>query len=442
MNIFLFVYLPVLLWSFSNRHKAFLIYAVMRIFLNEFIPFLALPGVPMLRLSLVCDTFFLCYFLFKSYWDKRIPRDSLWGDFPLKRSFILMFVSLAMSALLSSRDTLFQGVTMFWMTSVSSYIYVVLLWKEIKSEEDLKFVIYGTGMILIVAALYGVFQFLNGFENPLMAYEQSLNPNNDIKQKLLWEYSSEDRSGLGRVSSIFAHPIGGGCICAFWCFFFLSTKMAVPELYKRLSIKNWLVYLFIFASLLMVILSNSRAPLVLFGISCLSLLRNKKILLIAVVGSIVIVLLSDTILGNYLNTFISIFDRSVEQKMGGGSNVSMRQSQFDAMFKVFFEQGMFFGDGLYSTRWWVSKNIGLLGAESVWIGLLLNQGIFGAVVYVMMMCSTATHFRAPIRKIGVVSVVAWVVCKSVTSTPGCDISMWFMVVILFYKIQDMYWKRI
>jgi len=156
----------------------------------------------------------------------------------------------------------------------------------------------------------------------------------------------------------------------------------------------------------------------------------------------VIVLLSDTILGNYLNTFISIFDRSVEQKMGGGSNVSMRQSQFDAMFKVFFEQGMFFGDGLYSTRWWVSKNIGLLGAESVWIGLLLNQGIFGAVVYVMMMCSTATHFRAPIRKIGVVSVVAWVVCKSVTSTPGCDISMWFMVVILFYKIQDMYWKRI
>ena len=59
MNFFLLIAIPLLGYSLYNYHRAFLWYFLFRIFLSNFVPFVAIAGLPQIRMSLVCDSWFL-----------------------------------------------------------------------------------------------------------------------------------------------------------------------------------------------------------------------------------------------------------------------------------------------------------------------------------------------------------------------------------------------
>ena len=216
MNFFFFFSIPILGYSLYNYHRAFLRYFLFRIFLSNFVPFVAIAGLPQIRMSLVCDSWFLMLIVL-NYMVKNglfeIPVVP-----PVFRSFAWMCFLIILSSLFSFIP-LFNSMNSAVLACISSFIFPLLFFAEIRQSEDLKFIIAGMMVICIIAAIYGILEaFVFKYTNPLILYEQSLNPN--IKD-VTWVYNALDRGGRGRGSSFFAHSIGCGCTMSIFTVFFM-----------------------------------------------------------------------------------------------------------------------------------------------------------------------------------------------------------------------------
>ena len=122
--------------------------------------------------------------------------------------------------------------------------------------------------------------------------------------------------------------------------------------------------------------------------------------------------------------------------MGGGSNIEMRTGQFEALFKAWLSGNPIIGEGAYATRYWLDKKIGLLGGESVWISLLLDTGLLGCALYLYIMKSLVSLGGGGYgKRLIFFFVVGWIVMKTVSSTPGLDVSLFFMMMFCIAKMD-------
>lgn len=425
MNFFFMISIPLLGYSLYNYHRAFLWYFLFRIFLSNFTPFLAIAGLPQIRLSLVCDFWFLSLIVL-NYVVKK-------GMFELPeiphvfRSFAWMCFLIILSSLFSFLP-FSNSLNSAILECICSYVFPLLFFAEIKQRDDLKFIITGLMIICIIAAIYGILEaFVFKFTNPLILYEQSLNPN--IKETL-WTYETLSRGGRGRVSSIFAHPIGCGCTMSIFTVFFLYIKGA----HENYIVSNKLYYVAVFSAILLVGLCNCRSPFPLLLIPLLALWNFKPLLKLAAIGVIFLVVFS-TELSSFINVFLSIFDKKLESSMGGGSNIEMRTGQFEALFKAWLSGNPIIGEGAYATRYWLDKKIGLLGGESIWIRLLLETGLLGCFFYLYIMKNLVTLGQGYGKRLIFFFVVGWIVMKTATSTPGLEVSLFFMIIFCIAKMD-------
>ncbi|WP_158213001.1 hypothetical protein [Fibrobacter sp. UWB2] len=323
---------------------------------------------------------------------------------------------------------LFNSLSCAFLECVSSYIFPLLFFAKIKHPSDLKFIITGLMIISVIAAIYAYLEaFVFGYQNPLIMYEQSLNPN--ITENM-WSYSFFDRGGRGRISSIFAHAIGCGCTMSIFAVFFLYVKGA----FNSYIVSNKLYYISVFSAVFLVALCNSRSPYPLIFISLLALIKSKSFLKLASVG-VVLIFIFQSELATFIDVLLSIFDKNIEEHLGGGSNIEMRMEQFEALLTAWLSGNPIFGEGAYATRFWLDKNIGLMGGESIWINLLLNTGLLGCVFYLNIMKGLVMLGKGYGKKTIFFFVVGWIVMKSASSTPGLDTSLFFMVMFCIAKLN-------
>ena len=425
MNVFLLLAILLLGYSLRNFHRAFLWYFLFRLFLSNFIPFFAVVGMPQIRLSLVCDSWFVLLSLRMHMKEEglfKIPK--LQSELkPFAWMILLVIFSSTLSVL-----PLFNSLNSAFLACISSYVFPLLFFSKIKHPLDLKFIITGLMVVSIIAAIYGYLEaFVFGFKNPLIMYEQSLNPN--ITENA-WLYSAFDRGGRGRVSSIFAHAIGCGCTMSIFFVFFLYVKSA----FRSYIVSSKFYYVSIFSCIFLVALCNSRSPFPLILISLFPLIKSKSFLKLASAGFIVAFAFHSE-LETFIDVFLSIFDKNIEQHMGGGSNIEMRMEQFEALLTAWLSGNPIFGEGAYATRYWLDRNIGLLGGESVWISLLLNTGLIGCVLYLKIMKSLVSLGSGYGKRMIFFFVVGWIVMKTTTSTPGLDESLFFMLMFCIAKLE-------
>ena len=131
MNFFVLIAIPLLGYSLRNYHRAFLWYFLFRIFLSNFVPFLAIAGLPQIRLSLVCDFWFLLlialnYVVKKGMFElPEIPH--------VFRSFAWMCFLIILSSLFSFLP-LFNSMNCAILECISSYIFPILFFAEIRQN--------------------------------------------------------------------------------------------------------------------------------------------------------------------------------------------------------------------------------------------------------------------------------------------------------------------
>lgn len=420
MNIFLLIYIPLLLYMVYDFKRAFIIFVFLKIFLNQNINLINLPGIPLLTLELTCNICFGLYYYF-IYRKKSVSE-----IFPLNFAFKIVLISIAISTFVSSVG-FSSAITRSIQIVFNQYVFVYILWEVINSRNDIRNILKGLFMVFIVLACYGFFEKIIGF-NPIMEYERSLNNSDNI---IDWSYSDTDRHGMGRVQSLIIHPIGLGIIMAGLLNLFVLFYFQYRNIWKISLLR---IIMIGFLGVCVLFFTNSRSPIVFMGIAFLPFfnLKNKKsyqllflILAIFIIGF--------QYIEPYLGNIFSLFSSEKQDKVGG-SSIAMRILQFAA--GIFLVKDHFiFGLGIKSINQFIGKGYGILGAESIWLNLLIERGLVGIISHFILLWSVFKMGIGKCKKNIYFITFAWFVLTTITSTPGVGFSFFMTIVIVIVKSE-------
>ena len=130
----------------------------------------------------------------------------------------------------------------------------------------------------------------------------------------------------------------------------------------------------------------------------------------------------------YFQNIVSLFDTDVAEE-GGGSSVELRQQQFVAAQRMFMMNPIF-GNGIGSLD--ILKKIGdnsdILGAESVWMQILPERGLYGMIAHCYLYVACYKYFR---RVIPIRILLFYLLAIFVMSTATGEITMVYWGVALF-----------
>jgi hypothetical protein len=407
-----------------NYHKAFLLYAVLRLFLTDFVPLFA--GPPTINMKPFMD-FSMLMLVAINYFDKgRNTIVSTPDKFPLKKPFFIYSVSLLLSATLFPVIPIFKAISNTSQNILSTFIFVYLFWRELKNPQDIRFFIKGLVIVFSIAILYGFFERFNGFSNPLIDYELSLNLAE--RDNLTFRYSDTDRGGLGRVQSIFDNALmcsfSVGVVFAF--FYYINLR------YKKIWNSFALIKISFFIGLLFLLLfSNSRGGIVYLGISLLLILKFKNILRLALFLPFLVIFFYDLI-EPYIVMLSAIFD--VASSEAGGSSLALRVLQFSGVTEI-VKNSPWFGCGPLTLEYWRDQrpDLVLLGLESIWFKLLLGQGIIGIATHIYLLYSLVKLGINKSKSYTMGITIAFIIVS--TATIGYKLDFFMIFLLIIYRLE-------
>lgn len=415
MNIFPLIYCPVLLYAFGSYHKAILLYAVMRLALSPSIPFFNMPGDMLILLQFFMDSC-MAVFIF-------IGKAST--KFPLKNAFLIFIFSISISSLLSPIETIFSAIRTIYVTIVP-FIFVYLLWRELKTLRDIQFIIKGFMIIFCIAIIYGFFENFNDLANPLTEYKLSLLSSK--QEGAAWMGVGREDIGRRRIVSIFDNDLscGGYAAIAFAFFFYLNMQYKkiwnTPKLI-RICFLSGLFFLMLFA--------NSRGAMLYFAISLLFMLDLKTILRLFLFLPFFIMLFYGFI-AQSIDTIKSIANAENSETIKG-SSWAMRVIQFVAVMDI-VKSNLFLGYGEKAEGFFRAENSAVLGLESIWLKLLAKQGIIGVVSYIYMLSSLFKLGLGKSKRYVIGSTVAYIALA--TASVGGDLYFQLMLLLIAYRLEE------
>ena len=193
--------------------------------------------------------------------------------------------------------------------------------------------------------------------------------------------STEMRYGIKRSSSIFAQGGHAGLFCMYTFLVFFYNKYYFNSTYKK-KMTNFMIL----CLPLVAFLSGSRAiylglMFVFLSLPVRQFFKRKStyvIFVLLIVGGLC-----------SLSYFSDIIDSMVNSDKGGGSTAEMREWQWDICMR-YFVQSPWWGNGrMYIWNVVKPDNPLLLGAESIWFSLTVDNGIIGCANYIVLIVVSA-----------------------------------------------------
>jgi len=429
MNIFTFIGFLFIFYAFINYKKAFILFLLFRLFLNQNINLINIPGVPLLTLESTLCFLFWCIFLVKR------PTVRLEDNpFPLKYPFIAISLSYLISSIFGVAG-IANSFTNLLKIVFENYISIWLIWKVLTDKKDYIFFLKGLILFFLIAGLYGIFESIT-HTNPLMDYEISIAGQGD--KVLDFSYGEDNFRGY-RIRSIFFHAIGAGIN---WGLFFLII-FYIYIYYKKIFPLNYKSAASIATlSLICLFFTNSRGPILflLIGLIPLFKLKNKRNILFFISAGIIFI-------GFYVykvNLFenvTSIFSYSAQQNVGG-SNLAMRLMQLNSALEI-MQSHPILGIGLKGLSYYSNQTLvdSLLGLESMWLSIIVQQGIVGIIVNLYLIYTLV--FKLGIKqhnRFVLFLSLAYFVVYSMTSVPGFVTSLLYTFIFMFIKTHQKKWS--
>jgi len=420
MNIFHYIYLPLLLYALKNYHRAFLLYFVMRLFLDPLVP-LFYMGSQRLQMMLFMDTCMFSFVFFNYLNNIAKKTNSISGKFPLKKSFIICIFSISISSLFFSPMPFVQTLTSAY-DHISQFIFVYLFWKELKKIEDIRFIVKGLMIVFSIAIVYAFFERFNDFYNPLHEYKVSLNPS-DFEA---WVGGGGQEKVRGRTASIFYSSLSCGAYAAIALAFFFYINVSYKKVWNSMKL---IKITFMIGLFFLIMLANGRGAMLYFAISIIFGFKLKKIFTLFLFLPILFIAFSD-ILAPSLAAAISIYDQNDSEVKG--SSWAMRVVQFLATVDV-VKGSPLFGYGEKAISYTVSLRPEVLGMESTWLQIMAKRGIFGIVSYIYLYYSMFKLGIGKSKRYVLGSVVAWLAIS--TATIGGDLHFQISLLLIAYRLE-------
>lgn len=419
MIIYFVIFLLFLVLLFTNYKKTILFYAAFKILLNSGISLTFEP--PSLTLELAINlSIIIYYFLFKF-------KKSQNTDFPFKYPFILMSISY----ILSSVFTNYSASIAFTTTTrliLNDFVFVYILWKVIQSKKDLHFIIKFFLIISFILCIYSLFEIITN-SNPIMKWESSLIPPEFNTDKIFLSSTTDLRFGRIRSQSLFPISISFGAFCLLFFTFIIFYFQNFKSVYRISYIPKIIIISLLFMG---IFLSNSRTPMFALPIFILAIANHKiiKLKTITILAIITVLLIPFVI--PYLSAYSSISESSTNSV--GGSSIEMRLKQLETSFDSFLESpivgnGIRYSGGVLA----VEKRDEILGAESIWFILLIEQGVIGIISFILMYIITVNKLVNIDKQFILLFTLGWIILNSFSSLPSIGNGLFYTFLVIIIK---------
>lgn len=374
----LVVLATVIFFSFINFKKVVLFWLPAQLLFNAQVAVRYTSPAMSLQIAVNMFLLFFYYIKYNSLFCKNTNQKE---DFPLWKASILILASYILSSIISPYGT-FRGFTSaikYFVTDIGS---VFLAFKMLEEDKDIRFFIKSCSIVFFLIISLGISEFILK-DNVWADIVYMGSPHDETTEGRLFYLppflggGHEMRYGMIRAISTFGIHIAFGvsCVVYFWLFVFMGIRKYYYISRKRIIAMSVLTLLGVF-------LCNSKTGMVglvfiLLSLYPVKVLFRPRYILPFFVGIAVLLILFP----EYLLNFVSLFDSDVAAE-GGGSSVSARQQQFDIAMRMFLYNPIF-GNGIGSIDVLkeISDNSDILGAESVWMQILPERGLFGMWAY-------------------------------------------------------------
>lgn len=243
------------------------------------------------------------------------------------------------------------------------------------------------------------------------------------------------RYGVKRIQAVFIHSTALGYYCALVISFFM---LFVSKRFRILyGISESLYFLVIAGLIVTAFLTGTRSAIIPIAIVLAwkyksEIFKVKNLLGYTAIFCIV-VFLASTYLADYLNSILESVLNTNDNAVG--SSTDMRFTQFEIAF-YYWAQAPLLGNGAgYTFEVVTPQNIEMYGAESIWMPLLIDNGIIGCIAYLMCYVSALKYILS--NKFNINSIVFLgliFLINTATSVPGFDISFILILVMSIVAI--------
>ena len=317
---------------------------------------------------------------------------------------------------------LFAPSESHWPTTILSFVSVfcfpMLLWQCLKNGDNRLYKLFIRSLLsfLVCIIVYGLYELLTD-SNPAIEYIM------DHRESFVASIglSERERFGIRRLQSFLTYNSALGVIsnmgiimlCFLW-----SRQLYLRPKYKVLAI--FLVVLSLF--------TGTRSVYVGLFFALLSFVFVVKMKLKYVISISIMAGLFFLIFQSF---FEQIYQSFVDTENVAGSNVEMREGQFEISY-YFMSQTGIFGNG-FGFLSYVTENFReeILGAESVWIPLMVNQGYYGVFVYAAFLFMSLYYCVRRKYWVCVLTILSFIATKTLTSAPGIN-NAYFLIFVVFF----------
>jgi hypothetical protein len=410
----------IMLIGLINLKKGYYMFLVYQIYALGTAEIVNIEGFPTITIEMLMSAWFVGLFLIKRKKYQR-AKNKMPYQIPICLIFISMFV------------TCFTGVAGFFydftrMLSVvlTDFSTVWLTWYLVETEQEFKYLIRWYTVIFFVAAMFGFTEYFLQ-TNYLVSYKSIL------KEGGIDTYSMIDgvnyRSRGYRMMSVFEHCIGAGMTMGLYSVLIIG--MVVSD--RKIPRKQFAMFTAIIC-LPCVFLTKMRSAMLFTFLAAVSVVdfKKKKFMKVAFVTA-VLILVSYPLWSEYLYLIISLFNQKM-QSSAGGSNLTMRLEQFEAV-KQLMMMSPIGGLGEKFSQYISNKyTSAALGYESIWFQQMVKHGLLGVITYIFFIIYSVVIIPRKYKSKEVFWImVAYWVTNTVTSIPSFRSSFFYF--ILFYYIK-------
>lgn len=340
--------------------------------------------------------------------------------FPFKSTMFLFALSMICTNFFVSAKYRHTPTLVFNICQSVGYIYIIWYLLQNNAQKAIRALVKTALVFGCLVSLYALFETITR-SNPLL--KSLVLSGCYIESPLI----TEIRFGLKRAQAIFSmHTTLGGVMLFNYALLLVAYKTAYIK-------KTRLNIIVICLCAMCVFLTGARSCIIgllmCTGMS-FSKLKVSHILLLCFIISFVFIFA-----GDYLS---QIFDSIFNTEKVNGSSSDMRLIQFMISWDYMMRSPII-GNGLgflYNDVVLNHVEKELFGAESMWFGVIADQGILGLVSYLLLFISPILYSWRKDNKLIILFVIGILVMHSLSTIPGVNPSMVLVFTLIFNYMQD------
>ena len=410
-----------MLYSLKNFKKAFFSFLIYQIYWFYLAEIISVSGLPTITIGMIMNAWFLVLFIIKR--EKYI-------NTPVRMPYTTPMLLILFSSLV----TCFTGLAGFKneftraiSLAIQLYPSIWIAWYLVETEEDFKYLFKRYTIIFLIAALFGIVEYVFKF-NVLVEYKSML------REGGIATYSLANGRGY-RVMSVFEHCIGGGMTLGLYAAFVFMLYVNT----KGKMINKDIALVGAFLCIPCVLLTKMRSAMIFTLICLLGAVdfKKKRFYKLLYLALILLVCIAPLILQNS-DLFLSLFSSSIQKKLGG-SNISMRFNQLNAVLNLMKISPIGGLGEIFSEFVSNVYTMQALDYESLWFEQIVKHGMLGVIVHVIMIVYSVIVIpkKYKSKELFILSFAYWAI-YTITSVPSFRLTFYYFILFYFIKHSKVY----